>query len=178
LVRNQDIEFNLRLRRAGGKIVLDPAITTFYCARSRLRDIAANSFQNGFWVVRAARVARAPFSTRHIVPLGFVAGLLASGIASTMWSPALLGLLVLAGSYLGANLCFACRAAAKHGAALLAPLLAVFPTLHLSYGFGSLLALLTIWWPETGGSQRARAQAQRAACGVRNMERGMRKTET
>ena len=33
LVRNQDDEFNLRLRLAGGKIVLDPAIRIFYTPR-------------------------------------------------------------------------------------------------------------------------------------------------
>jgi glycosyltransferase involved in cell wall biosynthesis len=37
LVRDQDDEFNLRLRLCGGRIVLDPAIRVFYTPRGSLR---------------------------------------------------------------------------------------------------------------------------------------------
>ena len=38
LERGQDIEFNLRLKRAGGKIYLLPEIVGYYYARSNLKD--------------------------------------------------------------------------------------------------------------------------------------------
>ncbi|MEO0081669.1 MAG: glycosyltransferase family 2 protein [candidate division WOR-3 bacterium] len=146
LVRNQDIEFNLRLRRAGGRIVLDPEITTFYRARARLRDVVVNSFQNGYWIIRAVRIAHLPFSLRHLVPLLFVGTLLLSAVAACVWTPAAAGLAALSGCYIGADLLFAVRAGVKHGRNLMLPLLAVFPALHLSYGFGSFWALLTVWF--------------------------------
>ena len=110
LVRNQDIEFNLRLRRAGGKVVLDPGVKTFYQARGRVRDLSANSFSNGYWVVRGAKVARLSCSPRHLVPLAFVAALLLTGVAGLFRLTALSGLVVVAGSYLAADLWFSARA--------------------------------------------------------------------
>jgi glycosyltransferase involved in cell wall biosynthesis len=148
LVRNQDIEFNLRLHRAGGKVVLDPGIKTFYQARGRVRDLSANSFSNGYWVVRGAKVARLPCSPRHLVPLAFVAALLLTGAAGLFRLTALSGLAVVAGCYLAADLWFSARAAAGRGRGLVLSLLFVFPVLHFSYGLGSLWALLTQWIPE------------------------------
>jgi hypothetical protein len=148
LVRNQDIEFNLRLHRAGGKVVLDPGIKTFYQARGRVRDLSANSFSNGYWVVRGAKVARLPCSPRHLVPLAFVAAVLLTGAMGLFRSAALLGLGVVAGSYLAADLWFSARVAAGRGRGLFLPLSFIFPVLHLSYGVGSLWALLTQWIPE------------------------------
>ena len=40
LVRNQDDEFNSRLVRRGGRVLLDPAIVAFYYARSSLRALS------------------------------------------------------------------------------------------------------------------------------------------
>ena len=44
LARGQDLEFNLRLRRAGGKIVLDPEIVCDYYARSDLASFSPPLF--------------------------------------------------------------------------------------------------------------------------------------
>jgi glycosyltransferase involved in cell wall biosynthesis len=150
LVRNQDIEFNLRLRRAGGRIVVDPRITTHYRARGTLRDLFRNNFWNGYWVVRGARVSRLPFALRHLVPLAFVLSLVAGAVSAVLTgSTAALGLPVVA--YLAADVWFALRdgrgrtKADTNRADLVLPLLGVFPTLHLGYGLGSLWALVTFW---------------------------------
>jgi hypothetical protein len=162
LVRNQDIEFNLRLHRAGGKVVLDPGIKTFYQARGRVRDLSANSFSNGYWVVRGAKVARLPCSPRHLVPLAFVAAVLLSSAIGLFRSAALIGLAAVAGSYLAADLWFSARVAAGRGRGLFLPLSLIFPVLHLSYGVGSLWALLTQWMPEP---RRAASGERRVASG-------------
>ena len=49
LVRNQDYELNYRIRAAGGKIFLSPAIKSYYYGRSSLRDLWHQYFQYGFW---------------------------------------------------------------------------------------------------------------------------------
>ncbi len=166
LVRNQDIEFNLRLRRAGGKVVLDPGVKTFYRARGRVRDLSANSFSNGYWVVRGAKVARLPCSPRHLVPLAFVAALLLAGALGLFRLTALFGLVAVAGSYLAADLWFSARAAAGRGRGLVLPMLFVFPVLHFSYGLGSLWALLTQWIPEPRRQARGEMRVARGALGV------------
>ena len=166
LVRNQDIEFNLRLRRAGGKLVLDPGIKTFYQARGRVRDLSANGFNNGYWVVRGAKVARLPCSPRHLVPLVFVAALLLTGAAGLFRLTASSGLAVVAGSYLLADLWFSARAAAGRGRGLVLPLLFVFPVLHFSYGLGSLWALLTQWIPEPRREASGERRVARGALGA------------
>jgi hypothetical protein len=169
LVRNQDIEFNLRLRRAGGKVVLDPGIKTFYQARGRVRDLSANSFSNGYWVVRGARVARLPCSLRHLVPLVFVAVVLLTGAVGLFRSAALFGLGVVAASYLAADTWFSARVAAGRGRGLFFPMSFIFPVLHFSYGVGSLWALLTQWIPEL--KREARSE-RREARGERREARG------
>lgn len=147
LTRNQDIEFNLRLRRAGGRIIVDPRITSSYRARAGIDALARNSFGNGYWVVRATRVSRLPFSARHLIPFGLVATLLLTLAAGLFWRPALFAGLGLLGTYLLAT-AVAALGAARGAWRLLPALLVVFPALHFSYGIGSLSALVTLWHGE------------------------------
>jgi glycosyltransferase involved in cell wall biosynthesis len=143
LVRNQDIEFNLRLRRAGGLIIVDPRIRSFYRARGRLRDLARNCFANGYWVIRGLRLSRMPFSPRHLVPLAFVGALTGSAAAAFLWPPAALIAALTGTAYALTAGWFALRATGPDRALL--PV--VFAAMHASYGLGSLWALLTLWWP-------------------------------
>lgn len=149
LDRNQDIEFNLRLRRAGMTLVLDPEITSHYEARATLHELAGNCFGNGYWVVRSLRFCRRAFSVRHLVPFLFVIGAAAtlawaaflSGPGRTRWLiPA-----VAAGSYVTAGIASLLNA---HGRQAMPEALIVFPLMHCSYGLGSLWALITIWRPD------------------------------
>ena len=61
MVRNQDDEFNYRLRAAGGRIWLDPRIRSTYYARSTFRSLWRQYFQYGYWKVRVFQ------SGKHIV---------------------------------------------------------------------------------------------------------------
>ena len=51
LVRNQDDEFNLRLRLSGGRIVLDPSIRVRYRPRGSLTKVFRQYFEYGLWKV-------------------------------------------------------------------------------------------------------------------------------
>ncbi|KUK79314.1 MAG: Glycosyl transferase [Mesotoga prima] len=144
LVRNQDIEFNLRLKRAGGKIILFPDIEFTYFARSTYKDLWRNSFWNGFWVIAGAKYAALPFSKRHLVPLAFVLflliGLLISLLASC-FSFIYISLLTI---YLVVVILFsfahAMQAKKKH---VFFAAIVSYPVLHISYGVGSLLGFLS-----------------------------------
>lgn len=78
LVRNQDIEFNKRIKRGGGKIFLIPDIYCVYYARETWRGIIKNNFQNGEWNVLTVFYANAfnTLSIRHFIPLCFVLSLI------------------------------------------------------------------------------------------------------
>ncbi|MEM2525999.1 MAG: hypothetical protein QXI49_07415 [Candidatus Methanomethylicaceae archaeon] len=71
LIRNQDIEFNLRLKRAGGKILLVPDIICYYYARPSLRGFLKQNFENGFWVIYSLNYAEIPFSYKYLVSAVF-----------------------------------------------------------------------------------------------------------
>lgn len=131
LVRNQDIEHNARIRKKGGKIFLTPEIKFYYYCRSSLKDLWAQNFGNGFWNIKTIRIAPGSLSLRHFVPLVFVTSLLTSWMIPKLW-------LAIMISYLLCNLFFSLKIAAANGFRYFFIMPAVFVTIHLSYGLGSL----------------------------------------
>src|SRR4030067_698254 len=78
LARNQDIEFNARIRKNGGKIFLTPGIKSYYHCRSNLKGLWKQNFENGKWVVYTKKIAPYCLSWRHFTPLIFVLSLIIS----------------------------------------------------------------------------------------------------
>jgi len=132
LERSQDLEFSLRLRRAGGKILLVPDMETRYYARATLAGFWRHNWINGVWAVLPfAYSSGVPVRWRHLVPLIFVTALIGSAFTrGVAWIAAPYMLLTLAASFQAA-----CRER-KFGLALRLPV--AFASLHLAYGAGSL----------------------------------------
>jgi glycosyltransferase involved in cell wall biosynthesis len=84
LVRNQDDEFNYRIRKAGGRIVVSPKMRSRYQNRQSWRLLAKQFYQYGLWKVRVLQKHPAQMSVRHFVPPAFdaavVCGLIAGGV--------------------------------------------------------------------------------------------------
>ena len=142
LTFSQDMEFNLRLRRAGGRILLLPDIATDYYARTRLGPFLAHTWRNGVWAVLPFALSPAvPVALRHLVPGAFAAALIASaGLAAAGDARWLAGVCVLYAVGAGrATIHAAIRARDAALTALFVPL--VF-AMHLTYGLGSLWGLL------------------------------------
>ncbi len=78
LIRSQDIEFNKRLKKAGGKIFLHPEITATYYPQSKLSDFFRHNFVDGMWTIYPLKFGVKIFSFRHLAPLFFVLGMLGS----------------------------------------------------------------------------------------------------
>jgi glycosyltransferase involved in cell wall biosynthesis len=142
LVRNQDIELNLRIRRNGGRILLFSDIVSFYHARSTLKGLFGQNFRNGLWVTYSTNFAKTPFSLRHLVPLIFVSALFGSAISFLLFPHLAFLFLFVLGSYLAADFCVSLKLARKKRLDVFLPLLVAFPVLHFSYGFGSLWGIL------------------------------------
>ena len=146
LRRNQDDEFNLRLRLAGGRVILDPSIEVHYRPRASLRGVYRQYFDYGFWKVPVMLKHREMPRPRSLVPMAFVASVFILGLASVA-SPS-------ARVLLGAELFAYCAFASIAGLASLrrrretwrlAPLmLAVFSAFHIGYGLG-----MSVGWATT-----------------------------
>ncbi len=142
LVRNQDDELNLRIRRAGGVIWQDPSIRSWYVPRGSLRALFRQYFQYGFWKVAVIRKHAMPASWRHLVPVALVANLLALAIAAPWWRPAAWMLAAEVAAYMLFVLAGSLRIAQRRGWRLWPALPAVIACFHFSYGTGFLLGLL------------------------------------
>ena len=144
LVRNQDIEFNSRLQKAGGKIYMAPEILSYYHCRAGLGGLWKQSFQNGQWNIYTVALTGWSLSWRHFVPLGFVTGLFGSGLLSLRLPT--FGWLFggIATSYIVSAVIAALRTSGGRHAGSRALLPLVFLVLHLSYGLGSLWGIMTL----------------------------------
>jgi glycosyltransferase involved in cell wall biosynthesis len=72
LIRSQDLEFNLRLKKAGGKIILIPDIASYYYPKAAILDFFLHNVQDGVWAVLPFKFVRMPFKLRHYIPLIFI----------------------------------------------------------------------------------------------------------
>ncbi len=142
LVRNQDDEFNLRLRKNGGRTLLVPEIVIDYFARKSLFEVWRMYYQYGYFKALVARKLGLVLGLRQIIPSLLVFTFVVSFLLG-WWFPlwGVLGFLVFL-AYVLADVTFALRAGRGHGWAVTACLILVFPAVHFSYGLGFLQGLV------------------------------------
>src|SRR5512146_286819 len=136
LIRHQDGEFNARLIKSGGRILLIPDVVSYYYARATLRQVGRMFYQYGYFKPLVAKKLGRFMTVRQLIPPGFVLGLLVTGAAALLWKPALILFGLVAGSYAGIVLGSAVQTGLKQGPAVGAALAAVLPVIHVSYGVG------------------------------------------
>jgi len=144
LIRNQDIELNLRIKRKGGKILLFPDIVSYYYARPSLKELFRQNFGNGFWVIYSTRFGQMPFSKRHLVPLLFVLSMISSLILSLFFHFFIYLFVLIFGIYLVLNIFFSIQISIKNNFKYFIPAILAFYTLHLSYGIGSICGIIKL----------------------------------
>jgi hypothetical protein len=152
LVRNQDDEYNYRIRELGGQILLAEDVRSAYFSRSSLRSLWRQYFQYGYWKVRVLQKHPRQMSPRQFVPPLFVVRLLGSAILALapVFRPISIAIPAL---YILTNLLAAMYTAAKRGWQYLPLLPFTFAILHLSYGLGFLAGLVKFWnrWGDKQG---------------------------
>ena len=155
MVRNQDYEMNYRIRRAGGRILVDPAIRSTYLVRPDLRSLARQFASYGYWKAQMLRRHPRSLRPRQLAAPAFVAALALSALASvaalvdlavtgagagTGWPvpPLLVAALLpaVAALHLAASVGFAGSVARRCGLRIALALPAVFATMHLAWGWG------------------------------------------
>ena len=138
LHRNQDDEMMLRIRRAGGRVILDPAIRVYYTPRGSYRGVFRQYFQYGLWKVPVMLKHRQVLSARSLAPIAFLASLAVLVPAAAVTRVAGVVLATEVAAYATGALVFGARSLRAHGEPLrlLPHVLAVYPTFHVAYGLG------------------------------------------
>jgi len=144
LLTNEDYEFNVRIRKAGGKIWLDPEINASYISRSTLKTLASQYWRYGFWKLRM--LIRYPETIRWRQLAGlFVLSWLVWGIFSIWFPWARWLLLAQAVIYIGSLLIAGAKAVLDTGKSyLFIGLPLAISTMHFSWGTGFLWSLIRL----------------------------------
>ncbi|MEW6602740.1 MAG: glycosyltransferase family 2 protein [Nitrospirota bacterium] len=138
LIRNQDDEFNLRLLKNGGKVLIVPDIISYYYARGSLSKLWKMYFQYGLFKPLVSKKVGKIMTWRQIIPALFVSSLVASLTLSLLMSQFIGLFALIMMSYLSANMFFSLSLSVKKGFKYFLVLPIVFPILHVSYGWGYL----------------------------------------
>ena len=145
MVRNQDDEFNCRLRAMGGRILLSPRIRSSYVVRGTPGSLWRQYFQYGYWKVRVLQKHPRQMRLRQFAPPVYVLvmlGSLAAGLVGPWgWWPAV----GLSGAYLLANVVASIHVARRAGWRVLPRLPLTYVAIHWAYGAGFLAGLASFW---------------------------------
>jgi glycosyltransferase involved in cell wall biosynthesis len=139
LVRNQDDEFNYRLLKSGGRILLVPDVESYYYARASLRTLARTYYQYGFFKPLVAVKVRRVMTLRQLAPGSLVGAMGVALVLAAWYGPARTALAGLLGAYLAMNVAISLSSGCREGWRYVLALLGVFPVLHFSYGAGWLV---------------------------------------
>ena len=138
LARHQDGEFNARLIKHGGRVLLVPHVVSHYHARGSLRQLARMFQQYGYYKPLVARKLGRVMTLRQLVPPGLVLALAATATLSPWMDGAAVLFGATAVAYLLAVLGVSITAGRVTGLRGRAALALAFPVMHFSYGLGYL----------------------------------------
>jgi hypothetical protein len=144
LLTNEDYEFNARVRKAGGRIWLDPSIRSIYFSRSTLLELARQYWRYGYWKWRMLRRYPETLRWRQALPPLFVLSLI-GWLWLSIFLPiarfALTGELVV---YFLIMILAGFHAAHRQNKMyLLLGLPLTIPVMHITWGGGFLWSMLT-----------------------------------
>lgn len=86
LLTNEDYEYNVRLRKAGGVVWFDPRIRSTYFSRGGLQSLARQYFRYGYWKFRMLLQYPTTIQWRQILPPLFVLMLLVLSVLSPFYN--------------------------------------------------------------------------------------------
>lgn len=141
LIRNQDDEFNFRLRRHGGRILLVPSVSVTYRTRASLKHLWRMYYQYGYYKPLVAKKIGTVMTLRQLVPACFIVSVL-GGVVLGRWIPVAAWLaLGLIAAYVSINAICTLGVARRQGWRRSLALPVVFFVLHISYGVGFLVGI-------------------------------------
>jgi len=147
LLRNQDDEFNARLRKSGGKIYLIPDIKIEYFARPDLKSISKMFYGYGLYKPLVNFKTGRIISVRQLVPLFFMLYLMFLLLIVLLRPSFVFPCLIILGIYFILSLSVSLFIALhSKDLRILFWLPVVFLVIHISYGSGYLQGLLRFFF--------------------------------
>lgn len=144
LLTNEDYEFNARIRKANGRVWLDPSIRSVYFARSTFLELIRQYWRYGYWKLRMLQRFPDTLRWRQALPPLFVLSLIGLLLFS-IFLPVVLW--ILAGElilYFSILILAGFHAAIKYRKPFLVPGLPLaISAMHVSWGSGFLWSMLT-----------------------------------
>jgi len=145
LVRNQDNDLNARIRKAGGRIYLTPALTTSYNPGKSFLGLLKFGCQTSQWHFFTLRENRESLGLRHLAPAVFLIILLLLFPASFISALARWLLIGTMCVYLLAGFYFSLRRENKRrlSVAFVQPFASF--CFHMAYGAGTIIGLIYLF---------------------------------
>lgn len=145
LVRNQDDEFNGRIIKSGGKIILIPQLSINYYPRDSIKKTYNMFYQYGLYKPLVNKKLGSPATLRQFFPFLFVIGLFIGFILSLFHHSFLITYLTVILLYLIISLYFSFNAYKKFkNLSLFFYQPIVYFAIHYSYGLGYLKGIKNI----------------------------------
>jgi succinoglycan biosynthesis protein ExoA len=145
LVRNQDYEFNLRIRRGGGSIWLNPKIEAVYYNKETVRGLLQQAYSTAQWNSWMWAIAPYTFALRHCVPGAFVLALLGATLLTALsGTPGAVLLALVLVPYLFGAILASVTQANRYGWWMFGSLVCLFFVYHVAYGLGILVGAIRL----------------------------------
>jgi glycosyltransferase involved in cell wall biosynthesis len=145
LARSQDIDLNRRLRKAGGRILLHPALRISYYSSPTLISFFSHNFTDGEWAIIPAIWGSLSISLRHMVPMALVLALVIAGILSIYFNPAAWTLLTMTLVYVAFTTVMSVLNGHQNHDHMLTPyIMMAYFCRHFGYGTGSIWGLIRL----------------------------------
>ncbi|MCK5044590.1 glycosyltransferase family 2 protein [Candidatus Parcubacteria bacterium] len=146
LARSQDMELNLRLKKAKGRILLAPDIVAYYYPKSNFKDFLIHNFNDGVWAIYPFKFVKMPLRLRHYIPLIFVLSLIMTGLLGIISLIFFYLFLAISVIYLLTSFYFSLKITMKEKDVRYLFLMPIaFANRHIGYGLGSLWGMLKLW---------------------------------
>lgn len=142
LLANEDYDFNYRVRRGGGGVLLDTSGYCTYFARPTFGALARQYFRYGLWKARMVRLSPRSIKPRQLAAPAFVCALAVFGALGLWLAPARWLLACVVAAYAAAAFASSLQVVRRAGEWSLLPLVPVsFLLIHLAWGAGFMLGL-------------------------------------
>ena len=137
---------NFRIRKNGGKIYLSSDIRLSYYCRDSIRGITAMAQKNGMWNIITMKLCPGAMGLRHFIPFMFLISIVGLGTLGFLHPLFWMLLCAEISLYLFLDVLFSIKISS--GTKEFFAILILFPIFHLSYGFGSLIAITKLFSKE------------------------------
>ncbi|NHN29386.1 glycosyltransferase family 2 protein [Paenibacillus agricola] len=139
LLYDEDSDFNFRAKQLGYKVLLNPGIVFTYFSRPTIELLGKQYYRYGYWVSKfLVKHKRVP-TLRRLAPSAFLAAVVFLGFIHVgLWL-----FMLLAYTAVIAAVSFHEGVIKRKSPWLWLRLIPVFPVLHLSYGVGNVMGLVT-----------------------------------